>query len=126
VTQVTATVGAPSYVVGTRPVFALHITNTGPVACTRDVSHQLRSLIVVAAGTTTPLWSSSDCYTLLTHEVPVLQPGQVVSYSVDWAGRTSATGCPGGRTVVQPGQYALIGQLGTLTSGPVPFAMTPK
>ncbi|HEY4003694.1 MAG TPA: hypothetical protein VGM60_00690 [Pseudonocardia sp.] len=126
VTQVTATVGAPSYPVGSRPVFTLHITNTGPLACTRDVSHQFRSLVVVAAGTTAPVWSSGDCYSLVTHEVPLLQPGQVVSYSVDWAGRTSAKGCPGSRTVVPPGQYALIGQLGSLTSGPTPFAMTPK
>lgn len=124
VTQVTATVGAPSYPVGSRPVFTLHITNTGPVPCLRDVSHQLRALTVIPAGGGNPLWSSSDCYSLVTHEVPVLQPGQGVSYSVDWAGRTSAPGCPSGRISVPAGEYAVVGKLGGLTSPPTPFALT--
>ena len=29
-----------------------------------------------------------------------LQPGQVISYNVEWAGRTSAPGCPGSRDAV--------------------------
>ncbi|HJP75969.1 MAG TPA: hypothetical protein VJ914_17000 [Pseudonocardiaceae bacterium] len=124
VTQVTATVGAASYPVGARPVFTLHITNTGPVPCIRDVSHQFRALAVVPAAGGNPLWSSSDCYSLVTHEVPVLQPGQGVSYSVDWAGRTSAPGCPSGRTNVPAGEYAVIGKLGGLASPPTPFALT--
>jgi hypothetical protein len=124
VTLVTATVGAPSYRVGARPVFTLHITNVGPVACTRDVSHQFRALVVVPVGSTAPLWSSSDCYAVVTHEVPLLQPGQAVSYSVDWAGRTSAPGCPGSRTVVPAGQYEVIGKLGNLTGAATPFTLT--
>jgi hypothetical protein len=124
VTQVTATVGAPTYSVGSRPVFALHIANTGPVACTRDVSHQFRSLVVVPAGAAAPVWSSSDCYSLVTHEVPVLQPGQAVTYSVDWAGRTSAPGCPESRSGVPAGEYAVIGKLGDLTSAPTSFTLT--
>ena len=125
-TQVTATVNAPSYPVGARPVFTLHIANTGPVACTRDVSRQFRSLIVVAAGSTAPLWSSVDCYSLVTHEVPVLQPGQSVAYSIAWAGRTSAAGCPAKRSSVPAGEYALIGQLGNLSSAPTPFTLTSR
>lgn len=124
VIQLIAGVSAPSYPVGSRPVFTLHVTNTGPTACTRDVSHQFRSLVVVPAGGGNPLWSSSDCYTLTTHEVPLLQPGQVISYNVDWAGRTSAPGCPRVRTVVPAGQYALIARLGNLASEPTPFALT--
>lgn len=125
VIQLIAGVSAPSYPVGTRPVFTLHITNTGPVACTRDVSHQFRSLVVVPAGGGNQLWSSSDCYSLVTHEVPLLQPGQVISYNVEWAGRTSAPGCPGSRDAVPPGQYALIAKLGNLASAPTPFTLTP-
>ena len=56
--------------------------------------------------------------------MPLLQPGQVISYDVDWAGRTSAAGCPRSRTVVPAGQYALIAELGNLTSAPTPFALT--
>jgi hypothetical protein len=124
VIQLIAGVSAPSYPVGARPVFTLHVTNTGPTACTRDVSHQLRSLVVVPAGGGNQLWSSSDCYSLTTHEVPLLQPGQVISYNVDWAGRTSAPGCPRVRNAVPAGQYALIAKLGALASEPTPFALT--
>lgn len=124
VTLVTATTSAPSYRVGARPVFTLHVTNVGQVACARDVSHQLRALVVVPVGSTTPLWSSSDCYSVVTHDVPVLQPGQAVSYSIDWAGRTSAPGCPGSRTVVSAGAYDVIGKLGGLTGAATPFTLT--
>ncbi len=105
-------------------MFTLHITNVGPLACTRDISHQFRALVVVPAGATTPLWSSSDCYSVVTHEVPLLQPGQAVSYSIDWAGRTSAPGCPGSRGIVPAGQYDVIGKLGNLTGAPTPFTLT--
>jgi hypothetical protein len=105
-------------------VFTLHITNTGPVPCIRDVSHQFRTLAVVPAAGGNTLWSSSDCYSLVTHEIPVLPPGQGVSYSVDWAGRTSAPGCRSGRTNVPAGEYAVIGKLDGLTSPPIPFALT--
>jgi hypothetical protein len=124
VTLVTATVSGPSYPVGARPLFTLHITNVGPLACTRDVSHQFRALVVVPVGSTAPLWSSSDCYSVVTHEVPLLQPGQAVAYRVDWAGRTSAPGCPGSRTVVPAGQYDVIGKLGNLTGAATPFTLT--
>jgi hypothetical protein len=126
VTQITATAGQSSYPVGAHPVFTLHITNTGPVACARDVSHQFRSLIVVPLGGTAPLWSSTDCYSLVTHEVPVLAPGQAVTYNIAWAGRTSAPGCPARRSSVPAGEYALIGKLGNLSSVPTPFTLTSR
>ena len=93
VITVTASVGQPSYRVGQRPVFALHITNTGPVACTRDVSRQLRVLLVVPAAGGNPLWSSGDCYAPGDSEVPLLRPGQELDYTVTWSGRTSTPGC---------------------------------
>jgi hypothetical protein len=124
--QVTAVVSAPSYPVGSHPVFTLRIANGGPVACTRDISRQFRSLVLVTAGSTTPLWSSSDCYAVVTHEVPILQPGQAVAYSVRWLGRTSAPGCPGRRGSVPAGEYALIGKLGNLSSAPAPFTLTSR
>jgi hypothetical protein len=124
VVQLTATVSAPSYVVGQRPLFTLHLRNTGPVPCFRDVSRPLRGLVVVPAGSATPLWSSNDCYSVPSHDVPTLAPGQQVAFSVSWAGRTSAAGCPISRSTVPAGSYAVIARLGALASPPTPFTLT--
>jgi hypothetical protein len=122
----TATTDRPSYPVGRRPVFTLHIRNTGTVACTRDVSRPVRDLVVVPAGSTAPLWSDTDCYAVPSHDIPTLAPGQEITYTVTWAGRTSAPGCPAHRTTVGAGQYALIAKLGPLSSAPAPFTLTPQ
>lgn len=121
----TATTDRPNYRVGQRPVFTLHVRNTGAVACTRDVSRPLRDLVVVPAGSTAPLWSETDCYAVPSHDVPTLAPGQEITFTVTWAGRTSAPGCPVHRTTVPAGQYGLIAKLGPLGSAPAPFTLTP-
>lgn len=123
VMRVTVTSDQPGYPVGGHPVLTLHIANVGPVACVRDVSHQLRSIEILAAGGTTPVWMSSDCYALTTHEVPTLAPGQSLAFSVTWAGRTAAPGCPSNRTTVPAGNYEIVGKLGNLTSPPTPFTL---
>jgi hypothetical protein len=124
VLQVTVTTSHPAYQVGDQPVLTLHIANTGAVPCTRNVSRQLRSTEVVAANGKTVLWSSSYCYTVSTNEIRTLQPQQSLDYSVTWAGRTAAPGCPANRTVVPAGKYELIGKLGTLTGKPTPLTLT--
>jgi hypothetical protein len=122
VLRVTVTTGRPSYPVGSRPVLTLHVTNTGPVPCVRDVSHQLRTIEVLRAGK--PVWASDDCYSPHTDEVHTLAAGQTLSYGVRWAGRTAAPGCPVERTTVPAGSYQVIGKLGKLVSPPVPLLLT--
>ncbi len=122
--QVTVSVNKPSFRVGQRPQFTLHITNTSPVACIRDVSRPLRSIAVVAAGSTTPLWTDTDCYAQPLRDVRTLQPNAPADYSVVWAGRTSSPGCPVSRTTVGAGQYDVVGRLGPLTGPPTPFTIT--
>lgn len=124
VIKLTVTSAQPSYAVGQRPALTLHVTNGGPVACTRDVSRQYRSILVLSADGTARLWSSSDCYSVTTNEVHLLQPGQTLSYGVTWAGRTSAPGCPGRRATVPAGTYQLVGQLGSLTGPPATLTLT--
>jgi hypothetical protein len=123
VTRVTVTAAQPNYLVGQRPFLTLHIANVGPVACVRDVSRQYRSIVLMSGDGKTRLWSSSDCYSVNTNEVRTLQPGQSLSYNVAWAGRTSAPGCPAGRTTVPAGTYELIGQLGALAGTPTPLTL---
>jgi hypothetical protein len=124
VIKVSTTVGQPSYQVGQRPAFTLHIANIGPVACIRDVSRPLRAILVVPVTPGPPLWSSDDCYPEPVHDIRTLQPGQEATYSVAWAGRTSAPGCPAQRSTVPAGNYAVVGQLGPLAGAPTPFSLT--
>jgi hypothetical protein len=111
------------YQVGEHPMLTLRIGNGGAVACVRDVSHQLRSVEIRSADGKQVLWSSADCYSLHTDEVHVLQPRQVLSYNVVWAGRTAAPGCPEQRTTVPAGGYEMIGRFGKLTGRPSPLIL---
>jgi hypothetical protein len=120
----TVTSGQPSYSVGQHPLLTLHIANAGPVACVRDVSRQFRSIVLMSADGKTRLWSSSDCYSVTTDEVRTLAPGQSLGYSVAWAGRTSAPGCPAGRIAVPAGTYRLVGELGSLSGPPATLSLT--
>lgn len=116
--RVTVTEGEPSYHVGDHPLLTLHIGNGGAVACLRDISHRLRSIEILALGGKSVLWSSAYCYSLNTNEIQLFQPRQVLSYSVTWAGRTAAPGCPTARTTVPAGSYEVVGKLGNLVGPP--------
>jgi hypothetical protein len=124
VVRVTATLTRPSVPSGTRLGLTLHIANTGPVACVRDVSRQLRAVEIRPAAGGAPLWSSADCYTLHTSETRTLAPGAGVAYSVVWAGRTSAPGCPISRAALAPGTYQVVGRLGPLVGPPTTLTVT--
>ncbi|HEX3590430.1 MAG TPA: hypothetical protein VHV74_12435 [Pseudonocardiaceae bacterium] len=122
--SVTVTTGQPSYPSGSRPVLTLHIANAGKVSCVRDVSHQLRSIEVLAVGNPKPVWMSSYCYALNTHEIHTFKPGESLSYTIQWAGRTAAPGCPVQRTTLPAGKYEVIGRLGSLAGRPTPLTLT--
>jgi hypothetical protein len=122
--RVTVTTAHPTYRVGDQPLFTLHIANVGAVPCVRDVSRQLRSIELLAANGGTILWSSSYCYTVHSDEVRMLRSAETLAYSVAWAGRTAAPGCPANRTTVPAGKYELAGRLGTLTGPKTSLTLT--
>ena len=123
VMRVSMTEDKASYHVGDQPVLTLHVGNAGTVACIRDVSHQLRSIQALPAKGTKPVWASEDCYTLHTDDLDTLKPGQTLAFSVQWAGRTAAPGCPASRTMVPAGSDQVVGKLGKLASKPVPLLL---
>lgn len=117
-------VGKPAYRVGERPQLTMVLTNAGPEPCVKDVSRQFRELVVTGRGRTEHrVWSSIDCYPPPSREKPVLRPGQQLRFDLNWAGRTSAPGCPLDRSQVPAGEYQLIGKIGKLTSAPAPFRL---
>ncbi|GAB1514858.1 hypothetical protein JCM33774_69000 [Actinophytocola sp. KF-1] len=123
VVKVVATPDVPSYPVGARPLLKLRIVNAGAVPCTRDLNRKLREILVLDADGTR-LWSSLDCYGPPEPDVRVLAPAKVVEFSVNWAGRTSAPGCPVDRETVPAGKYQVVGRLGPLTGPPTPLTLT--
>lgn len=123
VVKVVATPDVPSYPVGARPLLRLVVTNVGAVPCVRDVSRQLRE-IVVQGMDGKRLWSSNDCYGPPERDVRLLAPKQALQFSVNWAGRTSAPGCPADRTRVPAGTYQVVGKLGALVGAPTPLTLT--
>lgn len=122
---VTAQLGAARYRVGQHPVLKIVIGNDGQLACTRDISRKLRELIVVSGDGVRRMWSSNDCApSAADKDVRLLQPGQKVSFSITWAGRTSAKGCPVKRSTVPAGNYYVVAKLGKLAGHPTAFKLT--
>lgn len=121
---IAAETGAPSYPVGQRPLLRLVVANIGAVPCIRDVSRTLRELVITSSDGAHRLWSSNDCYAPPEADSRTMQPGERLTFTVNWAGRTSAPGCPARRQTLPAGTYLVIGKLGALSSKPVPLALT--
>jgi hypothetical protein len=121
--SVIATPGEPTYRVGQRPLLRLAVTNKGPVPCIRDLGRQLREMVILSADGQQRLWSSNDCYGPPGAEVKTIQPNETLSFTLNWAGRTSEPGCPEKRVTVPAGTYQLVGKLGPLVGAPSPLVL---
>lgn len=123
---VEATTDASTYPVGSTPRLTLAITNTGTVACKRDVGPKANELEITSGGY--HVWSSDDCNASDKTKVVVLKPDEKVASSITWNGRLSQKGCPDGGDGAQAkaGRYDLVGRNGKVTSEPTPFALSNK
>ena len=123
---VEATTDASTYTVGSTPRLTLAITNTGSVACKRDVGPKANELEITSGGY--HVWSSDDCNASDKSKVVVLKPDEKVASSITWNGRLSQKGCPDGSDGAQAkaGRYDLVGRNGKVTSEPTPFALSNK
>lgn len=121
--KVEATTDASTYQVGSTPKLTLTITNTGDVACKRDVGPKANELEITSGGY--HVWSSDDCNASGKSKVITLKPGDKVASSITWNGRLSQKGCPNGEgAAAKPGRYDLVGRNGDVTSDSTPFALT--
>lgn len=114
----------PTYRVGQRPLLHLVISNAGPVACLREVSRSIRELVITTPDGAKRMWSSNDCYSPPGEDIRLIQPGEALTFTVTWAGRTSAPGCPSRRRTVPAGSYLVTGKLGLLAGAPIPLELT--
>ncbi len=124
VIEVVAKPAAPSYRVGEHPLLRLAVVNRGTVPCTRDVSRKLRELVITTGDGRKRLWSSNDCFHPAAADRRTLAPGQPLLFSLTWAGRTSAPGCPAQRAAVATGKYRVTGKLGTITGPATRLTLT--
>ncbi len=119
------TVGAesPQYAVGSKPLLGLNITNVSAVPCLRDLDVALQTWGLFAVDGTR-LWGSNDCYPEPSvPNVALLQPGQVVNFTIIWSGQTSEPACTQPRQTLGPGTYILRGYLANLVSPDVPLVL---
>ncbi len=120
---VEATTDSSTYPVGSTPKLTLTITNTGDVACKRDVGPKANELEITSGGY--HVWSSDDCNASSKSKVVTLKPGDKVASSITWNGRLSQKGCPDEEgAVAKAGRYDLVGRNGKVTSDSTPFALT--
>jgi hypothetical protein len=125
VIRVDATTDSSTYSIGESPRLTLSITNTGDVACTRDVGPKANELKITSGGY--HVWSSDDCNASNKSKVSLLEPGQTVASAITWNGRLSQKGCPEGKGAkAKAGRYDLQGRNGKVKSDPTPFALRNK
>jgi hypothetical protein len=122
---VAAEVDPPEHRVGERPLLRLVVTNTSDQPCVRDLDPVRQEIVVWSADGSVRLWSSNDCSTAKGVDLRTLVPGQPVTSSVRWAGRTSAPGCPEERSTVPAGDYRVMSRVDDVISPPTPFARRP-
>lgn len=125
VIAVSATTDASTYKVGDKPRLTLSITNTGDVACIRDVGPKANELEITSGGY--HVWSSDDCNASDKTKEDVLEPGQTVASSITWSGRLTQKGCPGGEgEKAKAGRYDVEGRNGKVRSEQSPFGISNK
>lgn len=112
----------PRYPVESTPRLTMTITNTGDVACTRDVGTKANELEITSGGY--HVWSSDDCATDSKSKIVTLQPQDTVASSLTWSGRLSKKGCTGGDTLAKAGRYDLVARNGEVRSEKAGFALT--
>jgi len=104
----------PVYRVGDKPVIEFTVQNISMATCTRDLGAAQQEVLLYERATR--IWSSNDCYPGGERDVQALLPREHATFSVKWSGLSSTPHCAGIRSQVGPGQYRLLGRLGTLHS----------
>jgi len=122
---VKAEVDGAEHRVGERTLLRLVVTNRSKQPCVRDLDPVRQEIVVWSADGSKRLWSSNDCSSVKRADLRTLVPGEPVAFSVRWAGRTSAPGCPARRETVPAGEYRLLTRVDDVISPPTQFVRAP-
>lgn len=104
------------------PGFRVTVTNTGTVACRRDLGPEVVSVVVTSGRDR--IWSSADCEKGTAAEVVPFGPRESTGKLVGWTGTRSKPGCPSGRSSARPGTYVVTASVGALRSEGVVFRLS--
>jgi hypothetical protein len=118
---VRAEVDGAEHRVGQRTSLRLVVTNRSKKPCMRDLDPVRQEIVVLSADGSQRLWSSNDCSSAKRPDLRTLVPGEPLAFSVQWAGRTSAPGCPARRETVPAGEYRLLTRVDDVISSPTQF-----
>jgi len=122
---VAAEIDPAEHRIGQRPTLRLVVTNVSEQPCVRDLDSERQEIVVWSGNGEDRLWSSNDCVNGSAADLRTLVPGQPVAFAVDWAGRTSAPGCAGSRSVVPAGNYRVMSRVDGVISAATDFRRLP-
>ena len=108
--------------VGGKPTFELVVTNVSAVPCVRPLDKGLQE-IQLYDGAGARIWGSNDCFPEASSDPRTLPPGQAVSLPVVWGGLTSEPSCTAARGTPPPGNYTVLGRLGSKLTPPAPLSL---
>jgi hypothetical protein len=120
--KLAATTAAPSFKLGSQPVLALQVTNTGTKACVADLSDTQIELLVYNGESR--VWGSHDCQVEPGTQLMTLNPHQAVRRSITWTGLSSQPQCAGARQLVGAGTYTLHAKLSGVEGATATFSLT--
>jgi hypothetical protein len=121
VTAVPTLTSAPA---GQTIVLKLRIKNESDRECSRDVGPDEQELYIKKGAQV--IWSSDKCSTYRGSEVKPFPRDHEMEFQATWNGRQS-TDCDNGAatgSAPDPGEYQVIGRLGTDLSAPVKLTLT--
>jgi hypothetical protein len=120
--KLVATTAAPRFKLGSQPVLALQVTNSGKKSCVADLSDAQIELLVYNGESR--VWGSHDCQVEPGSQPMTLNPGQAVRRSITWTGLSSQPRCAGTRQLVGAGMYTLHAKLSGVEGTTATFSLT--
>ena len=117
----TAGGGPATYSAGQDPQFRVAAKNNGAGNCLLDVSGKGIVITVTQPGSSTPVWTSSDCAT--SSDKRALGPGDAYQDDTTWQRIRSQAGCPKNEPSVGTGTYVVTATADGVTAASIQFVL---
>lgn len=121
VVSVEVTTKSATTSVGAGMGLTMSVTNTGDVACVRDVGAGANEIVVTSGSVL--VWSSDFCNPSDATDLQILVPGTAWSTSITWPGTVVTKSCPANPPTAQPGTYKAQAHNGKVDSSQVSFVV---
>lgn len=119
--SVTVTSEQSAFPIGTPASFVMKISNTGTVACTRDVGPAANTFTVTSGGF--DVWSSDACAPSSENQVEEIPAGEAFAVKGTWDGSVSSNGCGPSAAPAEAGAYQVVATNGQVSSEPLSFTI---